>query len=82
MNYLDAAFRNIYNKGLMVITSTDVSAIYGKCPQVTQRSYGAYTQKNDYYKEMAARVVLAAVARWVSSGSLLHRENREFGLLK
>ena len=30
VQYLDAAFRNIYNNGVMVITATDVAALYGE----------------------------------------------------
>ena len=30
VQYLDAAFRNIYNHGVMVITATDVAALYGE----------------------------------------------------
>ena len=63
VQFLDAAFRNIYNTGVMVITSTDIASLYGKCPQVTLRNYSAYTLKTDYNKEVAARIVLAVAAR-------------------
>ena len=53
------------------MTSTDVASLYGKCPQVTLRNYGAHTTKNDYMKEMAVRVVIGAAARWV--GPQLHK---------
>ncbi|XP_014668168.1 PREDICTED: TRMT1-like protein [Priapulus caudatus] len=61
--YLDAAFRNIRNDGVLTITATDVSALYGKCPQVTLRSYSGTSMKNEYTKELAARLILAAVVR-------------------
>ncbi len=63
VQYLDAALRNIYNGGVLVVTSTDIASLYGKVPQVTMRNYGAYTVKTDYTKEVAARLVLAAVTR-------------------
>ena len=63
VQYLDAAFRNVYHGGLVILTSTDVAALYGKCPLVTSRNYGAYTVRTDYTKEMAVRIVLAEAAR-------------------
>ena len=70
VQYLEAAFRNIYNKGVLVLTSTDVAALYGKCTQVTLRNYGAYTTKVDYMKEVAARVVIAAAVRSVRGSTV------------
>ena len=65
VQFLDAAFRNIYNGGIVVVTSTDIAALYGKVPNVTLRNYGAFVTRTEYMKELAARVVLASVARYV-----------------
>ncbi|XP_060546091.1 TRMT1-like protein isoform X1 [Pantherophis guttatus] len=63
VNYLDAAFRNIRNLGIVSVTSTDTSSLYSKAQHVTQRHYGCNIIRTEYYKELAARMVLAAVAR-------------------
>lgn len=65
MQYLDAAFRNIYHRGVMVVTATDIAALYGKVPGVLARNYTAFNVKTDYTKEVAARILLAALARYV-----------------
>ena len=62
--YFDAAFRNVYNNGIIIITSTDVSALYGTCPNTALRNYSAHLVRIDGYKELAARTILAAMARW------------------
>uniref|UniRef100_A0A8C6Y263 tRNA (guanine(27)-N(2))-dimethyltransferase n=1 Tax=Naja naja TaxID=35670 RepID=A0A8C6Y263_NAJNA len=63
VNYLDAAFRNIRNLGIVSVTSTDTSSLYSKAQHVAQRHYGCNIIRTEYYKELAARMVLAAVAR-------------------
>ncbi|XP_013415141.1 TRMT1-like protein isoform X2 [Lingula anatina] len=63
VHFLESAFRNTRNGGIIVITSTDVASLYGKCSHVGLRNYGAYVVKTDYMKEMAARMVLGAAAR-------------------
>ncbi|XP_023932530.1 TRMT1-like protein [Lingula anatina] len=62
VHFLESAFRNTRNGGIIVITSTDVASLYGKCSHVGLRNYGAYVVKTDYMKEMAARMVLGASA--------------------
>uniref|UniRef100_A0A3Q3FLZ4 tRNA (guanine(26)-N(2))-dimethyltransferase n=1 Tax=Kryptolebias marmoratus TaxID=37003 RepID=A0A3Q3FLZ4_KRYMA len=63
VNYLDAAFRNVRNLGIISVTSTDTSSLYAKSPNVTLRHYGCSIVRTEYYKELAARMVVASVAR-------------------
>ncbi|XP_019491102.1 PREDICTED: TRMT1-like protein isoform X2 [Hipposideros armiger] len=63
VNYLDSAFRNIRNLGIVSVTSTDISSLYAKTQHVARRHYGCNIVRTEYYKELAARIVVAAVAR-------------------
>ncbi|XP_042729109.1 TRMT1-like protein isoform X1 [Lagopus leucura] len=63
VNYLDSAFRNVRNLGIVSLTSTDISSLYAKAQHVTLRHYGCNIVRTEYYKELAARTVIAAVAR-------------------
>lgn len=64
VNYLDAAFRNVRNLGIVSVTSTDTGSLYSKSLNVTLRHYGCQIVRTEYYRELAARMVLASVARW------------------
>lgn len=64
VNYLDAAFRNVRNLGIISVTSTDTGSLYAKSPNVTLRHYGCHIVRTEYYKELAARMVIATVARY------------------
>ncbi|KAG7250615.1 hypothetical protein CRUP_006454, partial [Coryphaenoides rupestris] len=60
VNYLDAAFRNVRNLGIVSVT------LHGHglaSPNVTLRHYGCHIVRTEYYKELAARMVVATVAR-------------------
>ncbi|XP_072260128.1 TRMT1-like protein isoform X2 [Pyxicephalus adspersus] len=63
VNYLDAAFRNIRNLGIVSVTSTDTGSLYAKTVHVAKRHYGCNIIRTEYFKELAVRIVLAAVAR-------------------
>nr|XP_048287004.1 TRMT1-like protein isoform X3 [Myodes glareolus] len=63
VNYLDSAFRNVRNLGIVSVTSTDISSLYAKAQHVARRHYGCNIVRTEYYKELAARIVVAAVAR-------------------
>ncbi|KAI3369142.1 hypothetical protein L3Q82_026094, partial [Scortum barcoo] len=63
VNYLDAAFRNVRNLGIISVTSTDTGSLYSKSPNVTLRHYGCHIVRTEYFKELAARMVVATVAR-------------------
>ncbi|XP_066443797.1 TRMT1-like protein isoform X2 [Eleutherodactylus coqui] len=63
VNYLDAAFRNVRNLGIVSVTSTDTSSLYAKTVHVAKRHYGCNIIRTEYYRELAARVVLSAIAR-------------------
>ncbi|KAJ1173302.1 hypothetical protein NDU88_005138 [Pleurodeles waltl] len=63
VNFLDAAFRNVRNLGVVSLTSTDISSLYGKALHVAKRHYGVNIVRTEYFREMAARIVVGAVAR-------------------
>ncbi|NXM08348.1 TRM1L protein, partial [Tyrannus savana] len=63
VNYLDSAFRNVRNLGIVSLTSTDTSSLYAKAQHVALRHYGCSIVRTEYYKELAARIVIAAVTR-------------------
>merc|ERR1712142_1011149 len=63
VQHLDAAFRNIRHGGVVVLTSTDTGSLFGKVPTVAKRNYDAFVTKTEYFRELAARMVLAAAAR-------------------
>lgn len=71
VNYLDSAFRNVRNLGVVSVTSTDTSSLYAKAQHVARRHYGCTVVRTEYYKELAARVVVAAVARYTLPPVLL-----------
>jgi len=64
-SFLDAAFRNVFSNGIVVATCTDVAALCGTCPATALRNYAARIARTDFVKEMAARVVASAMARFV-----------------
>jgi len=68
-NFLDAAFRNVFNGGVIIVSATDVASLYGTCPAPALRNYGARIVRTDFVKEMAARVVVSALARFVTPSS-------------
>ncbi|KAK3516762.1 hypothetical protein QTP70_022545 [Hemibagrus guttatus] len=57
VNYLDAAFRNVRNLGIVSVTSTDTGSLYSKSLNVTLRHYGCQIVRTEYYRELAARMV-------------------------
>ncbi|XP_078721753.1 tRNA (guanine(27)-N(2))-dimethyltransferase isoform X1 [Lampetra fluviatilis] len=63
VDYLDAAFRNVRNHGIVSITSTDLSSLYCKVPNVALRHYHCNLVRTEYYHELAARMVLTAAVR-------------------
>ncbi|XP_070532730.1 TRMT1-like protein isoform X2 [Ptychodera flava] len=63
VQYLEAAFHHVSNHGIVSVTSTDVSSLFGKSDNVTLRNYGGYLMRTEYYRELGARMLLQAVAR-------------------
>ena len=53
------------------MTSTDISSLYAKAQHVARRHYGCNIVRTEYYKELAARIVVAAVARYQMANSVL-----------
>ncbi|XP_043941246.1 TRMT1-like protein [Protopterus annectens] len=63
VNFLDAAFRNVRHLGIVSVTSTDIGTLYSKSLNVAIRHYGCNIVRTEYYKELGARMVIAAIAR-------------------
>jgi len=63
VQHLDAAFKNVRQGGLVVLTSTDTGSLFGKVPSVAKRNYDAFVVKTEYFRELAARMVLGAAAK-------------------
>ncbi|KAM4642755.1 TRMT1-like protein isoform 2-T2 [Discoglossus pictus] len=63
VNFLDAAFRNVRNMGIVSVTSTDTGSLYAKNLNVAKRHYGCSIVRTEYFRELAARIVLGSVAR-------------------
>ena len=61
--YVQAASRLLAKRGLLIMTATDLGPLEGKYPSVALRRYGAVVGKTTFSKEMAARVLVAGVAR-------------------
>jgi len=65
-NFTDAAFHNVFNGGVVIVSATDVASLYGTCPAPALRNYGARIVRTHFFKEMAVRVVISALARFVA----------------
>jgi tRNA G26 N,N-dimethylase Trm1 len=65
--YLDSAFRNLPKDGILAITTTNDAALHAITPEIAQRNYDGYVMRTFYSKELAVRLLLAAVARLVYS---------------
>jgi tRNA G26 N,N-dimethylase Trm1 len=63
---LDSAFRNLPKWGILAITTTDDVALHIG-PEPALRNYGGYITRTFYSKELAVRLLLAAVARFVQT---------------
>jgi tRNA G26 N,N-dimethylase Trm1 len=50
-------------RSMIAISTVDDPSLYNKTPEVAQRLYGGILGKTKYYKELGARLILAAVAR-------------------
>ncbi|KAK3088033.1 hypothetical protein FSP39_013765, partial [Pinctada imbricata] len=62
-SYFDAVFTNICNKGVLCVSSSDISPQFIRTSHVVRRHFQANVIKTDYMREMAVRVVLAAMVR-------------------
>jgi len=61
--HFEATFRNLKNGGICVITSTDTGSLFGKVPTVAKRNYDAFVIRTEYFREIAARMVIGAAAK-------------------
>ena len=61
-SFLDSAFCNLKNNGIVSFVCSNVSA-FSRCPEAVQRYHGASSVKTEFTKELAARISLASIAR-------------------
>lgn len=62
--YLDSAFRNLPNGGILAITTTDDAALHPNA-ETALKNYGGFVTRTFYSKELAVRLLVAAMARFV-----------------
>ncbi|KAJ1520547.1 hypothetical protein ONE63_003664 [Megalurothrips usitatus] len=61
--YLDSLMRNIPKQGIIAITTKDDGALYGRTPEMALRNYGGAITRTFYFKELAARLIVAGIVR-------------------
>jgi tRNA G26 N,N-dimethylase Trm1 len=64
-HYFDSAFRNLPNGGILAITTTD-DALHSNA-EIALKNYGGFVTRTFYSKELAVRLIVAAMARFVQS---------------
>jgi tRNA G26 N,N-dimethylase Trm1 len=64
-HYLDSAFRNLPNGGILAITTTD-DALHSNA-EIALKNYGGFVTRTFYSKELTVRLIVAAMARFVQS---------------
>jgi hypothetical protein len=69
--YLDSTFRNLPNWGILAITTTD-DAVYSNA-EIALKNYGGVVTRTFYSKELAVRLIVAAVARFVQCSRTFDR---------
>lgn len=62
VNYFDPACHSITHGGMLCFTVAD-TAVFVRSPHVVKRWYAADVIKTEYSKEMAARIILGALAK-------------------
>lgn len=62
-HYFDPVFKNLPRNGVLVVTTKDDSSLYGQNPETALRNYGGVITKTSYAKELAVRLVIAAMVR-------------------
>ena len=67
--FLFSAIRSIKIGGLLIVTATDTSCLYGKFPESALRKYGVYIIENPFSKEIGVRALLYAIGREASKVS-------------
>ena len=73
--YLDSLFTHLRHDGVACLVSPDISSQCVRSAPLIQRQYHAHVIKTDYLREMAARIVIGAAARyalWVILYDCLH----------
>lgn len=61
--FIDAAVRNVYNKGIIACTATDTAALCGVFPKVCYRRYGAWPLHVPAMHEIGLRILLGFICR-------------------
>jgi tRNA G26 N,N-dimethylase Trm1 len=69
--YLDSAFRNLPKGGILAITTTD-DALHSNA-EIALKNYGGVVTRTFYSKELAVRLIVAAVARFVQCSRTFDR---------
>jgi len=64
--FLFDAIRCIKIGGMLIVTATDTSCLYGKYPDACMRKYGSYVIINPFPREIGVRVLLYAIGREAS----------------
>jgi len=63
MPFADGAIRAARRRGLVAFTATDTAPLTGARPQSALRKYGASVRRTPFSKEVAIRVLIAALVR-------------------
>lgn len=61
--FLDNAVTSVTHRGFIAVTATDTPVLYGVYPRKMKLVYDSYCPKLPFFKEVGARVLIAAVAR-------------------
>ena len=59
--FFSSLFRNVRNNGVLCVLVPDTMH-FARSPHVVRRCYGANCIKTEYLKELAVRIILAALA--------------------
>jgi len=65
VNHIDAAMSNHRNNGLLCVVSTDSTHQFTRSAHTVRRHFDAVVTKTDYLKELAARVIIATIVRYM-----------------
>lgn len=59
--FLDAAVQAVKNKGLLLVTATDMAVLAGNCSETCYTKYGAISLRIRSCHEMALRILLQCI---------------------
>ncbi len=61
--YIDFVANSIKHKGLVLVTSTDTSPLFGTYPKTCLRKYGVPSFRTHFYRELGARILATFLIR-------------------